>query len=157
MKLSSVVIAACVASASAFAPASQPKFDTSLNESLFAKIANMDLWAPVKDSNDYGARAKKNLTPAKLGSNSYIPAGMSAAEYAKIRANDQNKRDSNYAKNVQKAGKFTDYTAFYTKRGTDTSQAWAKTATRGHDMAKTKYDWSGLSDKPLYTGIKGKK
>jgi len=62
MKGSAIVFAACVASASAFAPTSQPKFDTSLNESLFAKIANMDLWAPVKESNDYGARNKKNVS-----------------------------------------------------------------------------------------------
>jgi len=51
---------------------------------------------------------------------------------------------------VKKAGVFEDYTEWYKKRGTDTSQAWAKTATNGHRMAKTKYDWSGLSDKPLW-------
>jgi len=83
---------------------------------------------------------------------------MTAAEYAKVRGNDQQKKDANYAKNVKKAGIFTDYTAFYTKRGTDTSEAWSKSVTKGHDMAKTKYDWSGKNnDAPMYTGIKGKK
>lgn len=27
-----------------------------------SQIANMDLWAPVKDSNEYGARNKKNVS-----------------------------------------------------------------------------------------------
>ena len=117
----------------------------------------MDLWAPVADSNEYGARSKKNLKKGTIGSNSYVPAGMTAAEYNKIRDGDKKKSDSFYAKNVAKAGKFTDYTAFYTKRGTDTSQAWSKSVTKGHDMAKTKYDWSGKNDDGvLYTGIKAK-
>lgn len=62
MKVSAVVLAACVASASAFAPAPVERTSTALHESLFAKIANMDLWAPVSDSNDYGARGKKNVS-----------------------------------------------------------------------------------------------
>ena len=83
---------------------------------------------------------------------------MSAAEYAKVRAADEKKKESNYAKNVAKAGKFQDYTAFYIKRGTDTTEGWIKSVTRGHDMAKTKYDWSGKkSEVPTYTGITGKK
>jgi hypothetical protein len=51
---------------------------------------------------------------------------------------------------VKKAGIFEDYTEFYIKRGTDTKQGWKKDVTLGHRMAKTKYDWDKLSDKPLY-------
>jgi len=51
---------------------------------------------------------------------------------------------------MTQAGKFQDYTAWYKARGTDTKEGWAKDATKGHTMAKTKYDWSGLSDKPLW-------
>lgn len=118
----------------------------------------MDLWAPVSDSNDYGARGKKNLKVGKLGDNSYVPAGLSKAAYQKVRDADQAKKNSNYQKNVAKAGKFSDYTAFYMKRGTDTSESWAKSVTKGHDMAKTKYDWSGQKNEaPMYTGITKKK
>ncbi len=81
---------------------------------------------------------------------SYVPAGLSAAEYNKVRAAEAAKKKAKYEANVKKAGVFEDYTEFYKKRGTDVSQSWAKSATNGHRMAKTKYDWSGLSDKPLW-------
>jgi len=138
----------------------------------------MDLFEPVKDQNNFGARTKKNvscfvsrfliellsfevvrkvssnvvlhchciplyslqLKSGKIGSNSYVPAGLSAAEYQKIRDRDEARKAANYAKNNKKAGIYEDFTEFYTKRGTDTSQAWAKSTTRGHRMAKTKYD-----------------
>mmetsp|Transcript_47120 Transcript_47120/g.98802 ORF Transcript_47120/g.98802 Transcript_47120/m.98802 type:complete len:85 (+) Transcript_47120:171-425(+) len=53
--------AASVASAAAFVPAgtSSQQSSTQLNESFFKKISNLDLWAPVVDSNNYGARGKK--------------------------------------------------------------------------------------------------
>jgi hypothetical protein len=51
---------------------------------------------------------------------------------------------------VKKAGVFEDYTEFYIKRGTDTKADWKKDVTLGHRMAKTKYDWANLSDKPLW-------
>lgn len=86
------------------------------------------------------------LKVAKIGSNSYIPAGLTPAQFQKIRDEDAAKKSGVYKKNVAKAGKFQDYTAFYIKRGTDTTDAWIKTATRGHDMAKTKYDFSGKVD-----------
>ena len=45
-----------------FAPVSQGRAGTKLNESLFDKVANMDLFAPKKDQNTYGARAGKNVS-----------------------------------------------------------------------------------------------
>jgi hypothetical protein len=71
---------------------------------------------------------------------------LTAAEYQKIRDADDTKKASGYKKNVAKAGKFKDYTEFYIKRGTDISDAWKKSPTLGHDMAKTKYDFSGQVD-----------
>ena len=159
VKLNTVLVAATLASASAFAPATNnARVSTELYEkkTFFQSVFGMDLFAPVADQNDYGARSKKNLSTGKLSSNSYVPAGLSKAEYEKIRSADQAKKDANYAKNVAKAGKFTDYTAWYRKRGTDTNDSWIKSATRGHEMAKTKYDWSGSSDAPGYTGIEKK-
>jgi len=149
------VFFALLASAVAFAPTTTTRYSTSLNESIFSKIANMDLWAPVSDSNEYGARGKKNLQQGKITDKSYVPAGLTAKQYAAIRDGESKKKAANYQRNVKKAGVFTDYTDFYIKRGTDTSEAWAKSVTKGHDMAKTKYDWSGLSDKPLWA-TKGK-
>lgn len=74
---------------------------------------------------------------------SYVPSGLTAAQYDSIRKGQQKKKADNYAKNVAKAGVFEDYTDFYIKRGTDTKQGWAKDINLGHRMAKTKYDWSG--------------
>jgi hypothetical protein len=84
---------------------------------------------------------------------SYVPAGLTASQYAAARAKDQSKKDKGYAKNVAKAGKFEDYTEFYTKRGTDVNGNWLKSATRGHRMVKTKYDYSG-TDQPNYEDMK---
>jgi len=84
---------------------------------------------------------KTQIKSGKIGSNSYVPAGLTAAQYQKIRDRDEKKKSDNYQKNVKKAGIFQDYTDFYLKRGTDTSQAWKKSATLGHTMAKTKYDF----------------
>ena len=69
---------------------------------------------------------------------------MTAAQYEKIRTQEAAKKKANYERNVKKAGVFEDYTEFYKKRGTDTNQAWAKSATRGHRMAKTKYDFDDV-------------
>ncbi len=74
---------------------------------------------------------------------SYVPSGLTAQQYDQIRKGQEKKKAENYAKNVAKAGIFEDYTEWYTKRGTDTKQAWAKDINLGHRMAKTKYDWSG--------------
>ena len=146
MKVTAILIAASVASASAFVPSngratSAPS--TQLNESLFKKISNMDLWAPVADSNDYGARANKKIVTGKLTDRSYVPAGLTKAQYEKIRADADKKKAANYQKNVAKAGVFIDYTDFYLKRGTAENGSWMKLPNLGHRMAKTKYDWSG--------------
>merc|ERR1712151_136291 len=116
-----------------------------------------DLFAPNPTVNDYGSRSKKNLKTGTLGSNSYVPSGLSREQYAQIRANADAKKAANYQKNVKKAGVFQDYTAFYTKRGSDENGAWMKLPNLGHTMAKTKYDWSGETPgaTPLWTGIKG--
>jgi hypothetical protein len=145
MKVTAILIAASIASASAFVPsngkASAPS--TQLNESLFKKISNMDLWAPVSNSNDYGARANKKIVTGKLTDRSYVPAGLTKAQYEKIRAEADQKKAANYQKNVAKAGVFIDYTDFYLKRGTAENGSWMKLPNLGHRMAKTKYDWSG--------------
>lgn len=144
MKTSALLIAASVASASAFAPASRTPQSTQLNESLFKKLSNMDLWAPVADSNDYGARGKKaSTTTGKLTDRSYVPSGLTKSQYESIRSNADKKKAANYEKNVKKAFKFQDYTEFYMKRGSDENGSWLKLPNLGHDMAKTKYDWSG--------------
>mmetsp|Transcript_1998 Transcript_1998/g.2952 ORF Transcript_1998/g.2952 Transcript_1998/m.2952 type:complete len:162 (+) Transcript_1998:35-520(+) len=160
VKLNTVIVAASLACASAFVPStSNARVNTELmaeKKSFFSTIFDMDLFAPDKEVNDYGARNRKGLDVGQLGAKSYIPAGMSKAEYEKIRAGDKAKKDANYAKNVAKAGKFTDYTAWYRKRGTDTNDSWVKSATKGHEMAKTKYDWSGGKDAPKYTGVEKK-
>jgi hypothetical protein len=118
----------------------------------------LDLFAPKADQNDYGARNKKNMKVGNIEQGkSYVPSGLSAEQYNKFRAAEAKKKADNYARNVKKAGVFEDYTEFYKKRGTDVGEGWFKTATRGHRMAKTKYDWSGDSDKPLWAKKGGKK
>jgi hypothetical protein len=76
------------------------------------------------------------IKTAKIGSNSYVPAGLTASQYQKIRDADEAKKNANYEKNAKKAGKFLDFTAFYTQRGTDVTQSWIKAPSRGHTMAK---------------------
>jgi len=88
---------------------------------------------------------------------SYVPAGLTAAEYEKIRLGEKAKKEANYQKNVAKAGKFVDYTEWYKKRGTDLNDAWAKTQSRGHNMVKTKFDWSGQkNDATLWAKVEKK-
>merc|ERR1712127_215207 len=118
----------------------------------------MDLFAPVKEQNDYGARSKKKLSVGKLSEKSYVPAGLTKAQYEAVRSKDSSKKEANYKKNVAKAGKFLDYTDFYIKRGTDTGADWYKRVDGGHRMAKTKYDFSGTQgDEPTYGGVSAKK
>jgi hypothetical protein len=85
----------------------------------------------------------QQLKVAKLGSNSYVPAGLSAAEYQKIRDRDEAKKNANYSKNVAKAFKFTDFTQWYLNRGTSEGGKWLNAPGLGHTFAKTKYDYSG--------------
>lgn len=105
----------------------------------------MDLFAPKADQNDYGARNKKKIVVGQITKgSSYVPAGLTAEEYNKIRGSEAAKKKANYERNVKKAGIFTNYTDWYKKRGTDKDQKWAKSVTRGHEMAKTKYDWQNV-------------
>ncbi len=153
MKYSALLVAASVATASAFAPSTRSApSSTQLNESLFKKISNLDLWAPVSNSNDYGARSNKKIVTGKLTEKSYIPTGLTKAQYEKIRAEADKKKAANYQKNVAKAGVFTDYTDFYLKRGTSENGSWMKLPNLGHRMAKTKYDWSGETVRSLSIG-----
>merc|ERR1712008_256107 len=115
-------------------------------KSIFQRVTEMDLFEPVKDQNNYGARGKKKLIQGKLSANSYVPAGMTKAQYEATRSNDKKKKDANYAKNVAKGGKFQDFTDFYLDRGTDKEDSWLKKLNGGHTMAKTKYDWQGDGD-----------
>eukprot|EP00536_Pseudo-nitzschia_multiseries_P007935 jgi/Psemu1/305328/fgenesh1_kg.192_\ len=143
---------AFLAVASAFAPTSNGRANTQLSASLFDKIFDMDLFSPNADQNDYGQYKKKGLKVGDLSSKSYVPDGMTKKEYEKIRVAEQKKKEANYAKNVKKAGVFEDYTAFYTKRGTDTKQGWYKDPNRGHRMAKTKYSFDTEKDGKKYDG-----
>lgn len=112
----------------------------------------MDLFAPKKDQNKYGARAGKNLGPKTIGSGGYVPDGLTASQYNSIRASEAAKKDANYKRNVAKAGKFLDFTQFYLQRGTSEGGSWLNAANRGHTMVKTKYDFSGEKDdvKPFF-------
>jgi hypothetical protein len=178
MKTTGLIIAGCVASASAFAPSptvarvntelsawGQKKVEKKVVEekpkskSLFKTIAEMDLFAPNKTQNDYGARDKKNVKVATLGGNSYVPDGLTREQYDKQRKAEAKKKSENYQRNVKKAGVFEDYTQFYIDRGTDTKEEWKKDINLGHRMAKTKYNWSGDDDKPVFgkLSMKGKK
>ncbi|GMH62431.1 hypothetical protein TrVE_jg862 [Triparma verrucosa] len=150
----SVVPAQTRQSTSLMAKNAPPPKKGNKGPSLASTIFNMDLWKGVSDSNDYGARNKKKLTVGKIADGkSYVPAGLTASQYNAVRAKEQAKKDKNYQRNVAKAGKFEDYTDFYTKRGTDTGGSWLKSVTRGHRMVKTKYDYSG-NDQPNYADMK---
>lgn len=150
-------------SASAFAPPQQGRSTVSLDakkgeteapkKTVFSTIFDMDLFAPNKNVNDYGARNNKNVKLGKISEKSYIPAGLTQAQYEKVRAGEVAKKAERYQKNVNKAGKFIDYTDWYIKRGTDTKAEWKSDINLGHSMAKTKYDWSGLTDKPLWATV----
>lgn len=89
------------------------------------------------------------LLVALLAPQSYVPAGLTAAQYNAQRSKERSAKEKNYQKNVAKAGKFEDYTDFYLKRGTDQNGSWLKAANRGHKMVKTKYDWDGGDGTPL--------
>ena len=92
------------------------------------------------------------LKVGDLSSKSYVPDGLSKKEYKKLRDAEAKKKEANYKRNSKKAGVFEDYTEFYVKRGTDTKQAWAKTPTLGHRMAKTKYDFDTNKNGKSYDG-----
>lgn len=131
MKYTAFASVALLASANAFAPAPSAGRTSVTREAIADKIFGLDLWEPVKDSNQYGARAKKNVKVGSLGSNSYVPAGLTKEQYAQVRATEAKKKADNYQRNVQKAGVFEDFTAWYSKRGTELGQGWKKKVTLG--------------------------
>jgi hypothetical protein len=129
-----------------FAPQSVGRNSVTQQNALADRIFGMDLFAPKADQNNYGARAKKNIKVGELTSKSYTPNGLTTAEYDKIRKAEFAKKESRYAEKSKKAFKFTDYTEWYTKRGTDLKGAWKSDINLGHTMVKTKFDWSGKKD-----------
>merc|ERR1712238_103166 len=63
-----VLVVASTTTVEGFTPASRqlvqggrPATTTQLQKSIFDAISDMDLWAPDKDANTYGARKKKKL------------------------------------------------------------------------------------------------
>jgi len=175
MKFSALLITACVASSSAFAPASFNQCARHGNSELFAlkktaakkklvpgkkasaknaapkkslsqRVFDMDLFAPVSEQNDYGARSRKNLKTGTLSKNSYVPEGLTKEQYNKVRSSDANAKKQNYSKFMSKVGTTLGFYEFYKNRGTDTSEGWKDKVTSGHVFAKTKYDWQGNDD-----------
>ena len=88
------------------------------------------------------------LKQGQLSDKSYVPAGLTKAQYAAVRAKDENKKASNYERNVKKAFKWKDFDQFYLNRGTSEGGDWLKKDGKGHTFAKTKYDYSGTGDAP---------
>ena len=156
MMKSIITFVVLVASVQAFVPATtsstSSKSSSTAQYALADRIFNLDLFSPKKDQNNYGARSSKELKVGKLTTKSYVPSGLTLAQYENLRKDQQKKKDENYQRNVKKAGVFIDYTDFYTKRGTELSGAWKKSVTLGHNMAKTKYDWSGTEEAKVYDG-----
>jgi len=117
------------------------KQGTTVSQAVF----EMDLYNPVKTQNDYGARRKKNITTGKLSKNSYVPAGMTQEQYAKMRTGEAKAKKDRYNKYVAAGDEYNLFFDFYKNRGTDKNSNW-RSDTNGHTMAKTKYDWDGDSD-----------
>jgi len=153
MKSSILILAASLSSVLGFVPP-QPAlkiYTTQLEakkvapkvaekKTIFRRINEMDLYAPFKTKNEFGARSKKDLRVGKIDAKkSYIPSGMNAAQYTAMRNKEQSNKDARYAK--AKANTFTVFTDWYIKRGTDVSDNWRETLLKGHTMVKTKYDW----------------
>eukprot|EP00527_Entomoneis_sp_CCMP2396_P007604 CAMPEP_0198137404 /NCGR_PEP_ID=MMETSP1443-20131203/885_1 /TAXON_ID=186043 /ORGANISM="Entomoneis sp., Strain CCMP2396" /LENGTH=165 /DNA_ID=CAMNT_0043798809 /DNA_START=88 /DNA_END=585 /DNA_ORIENTATION=- len=147
MKIIAVLVST-LSLAAAFAPSSSSRSTKSSTEmnALFDNIFGMDLYAPNRAVNEYGQRKNKNIKQGEVGNKSYVPAGLTLEEYKKVRSKDVSKFDSNYDKNVKKAGKFQDFDAFYEKRGTAIGGKWLTAPGKGHTFAKTKYDYSGGKD-----------
>ena len=153
MKYTALFALLLASSATAFAPATtNGRVETTLSakksaepqkKSLAGRIFDLDLFAPVADQNDYGARSKKKIVTGKITDKSYVPSGLTKAQYEKIRADEKAQKEANYKAKMAKAGIFEDFTEWYKQRGTDLNQSWIKSVTRGHTMVKTKYDWSG--------------
>lgn len=112
MKHTALVALLLASSATAFAPSSSNgRIDTSLSakkqtepkkKTLASRIFDLDLFAPVSDQNDYGARAKKKIVTGKITDTSYVPTGLTKAQYEKIRADEKAKKEANYKAKMAK-------------------------------------------------------
>lgn len=140
-----LVLISILSLGAAFAPQQCVRKTTEV-KALFDDIFSMDLFSPVADQNNYGARNNKNIKTGQVGQGSYVPAGLTLSQYQKIRDGDAQKKAAKYQKNAAKAGKFLGFDQFYEKRGTAEGGSWLKAPGRGHTFAKTKYDYSGSQD-----------
>merc|ERR1712238_251199 len=60
-----------------------------------------DLWAPDKDANTYGARKKKKLGIGDIkAGKSYVPDGLTAAQYQELRKKQETSKKDNYQRNM---------------------------------------------------------
>ena len=75
----------------------------------------------------------------KLTNNSYVPSGMSKAEYDKIRTKEKQSKEQKHNKYAGKKDEYGEFQDFYAQHGTDKNAAW-------RTMCKTKYDWQGDDD-----------
>lgn len=148
------VVALLVSSAAGFVPASNNGREVSVAQNALAnKIFGLDLFDP--QGNTFGARSKKNLKQGKLTEKSYVPSGLTKAQYEEIRKKEQLAREKKYQEKAKNAFKFTDFTEWYLKRGTSLDFSWRKDVNLGHTMAKTKFDWSGKDPaKPFAAVVK---
>ena len=71
MKTFAFLTLALIASVQAFVPSQQGRPSFQLKESLADKIFGLDLFAPVQDQNNYGARKKKNVSEGRIISCGY--------------------------------------------------------------------------------------
>jgi len=154
-----VLVVASTTTVEGFTPASRqlvqggrPATTTQLQKSIFDAISDMDLWAPDKDANTYGARKKKKLGIGDIkAGKSYVPDGLTAAQYQELRKKQETSKKDNYQRNMSKRNTHGKYYEFYKERGTDLNANWAKSVGAGHTFAKTKYDWQGVEGKS-FTG-----
>lgn len=103
MNYTALVALLLASSATAFAPATtNGRVETTLSakksaepqkkKSLAGRIFDLDLFAPVADQNDYGARSKKKIVTGNITDKSYVPSGLTKAQYEKIRAEERAQR-----------------------------------------------------------------
>merc|ERR1712238_256439 len=113
---------------------------------IFDAISDMDLWAPDKDANTYGARKKKKLGIGDIkAGKSYVPDGLTAAQYQELRKKQETSKKDNYQRNMSKRNTHGKYYEFYKERGTDLNANWAKSM--GPDIPLRKRNMIGKVSK----------
>merc|ERR1711865_372770 len=127
-----------------FAPVAPSSTTTALQGSLFDGIAGMDLYAPKKDQNEYGARKKKKLSVGKIqAGKSYVPDGLTA-KHTKVSVPNNRRRRNRITPATLRRRVCLKITPTFTRSVVPISQDWAKNKnTLGHRFAKTKFDWAG--------------